>query len=195
MSQRAYKLKLEEVQLLCTFFQLDQPTVPRHNCTSKEAFINRLLDFLGAPDISFVKPIKNIPPTRSILERTSETSRKRKSATTLLHASHSRHKTDEAWASSDSSGEEVVGADHDNNEVSENEDDKQDKNNPSPLLVADGSDAVSDKALRRWVKAYVACFNMDKATIQHAIITASDKFGVNIASKKEKLKQMLTEEL
>ena len=54
---------------------------------------------------------------------------------------------------------------------------------------------VSDKALRNWVKAYISCFNMDKATIKHAIETASDKFGVDLKDKILKIKQLLTEEM
>lgn len=53
----------------------------------------------------------------------------------------------------------------------------------------------SDKELRQWVKAYVGCFNLDKATTKHAIETASDKFGVDLSSKKARIKELLTEEL
>jgi hypothetical protein len=53
----------------------------------------------------------------------------------------------------------------------------------------------SDKALRQWAKAYVVCFDMDKATTKHAILTASDKFGVDLAPRKAKIKEMLAEEM
>lgn len=53
----------------------------------------------------------------------------------------------------------------------------------------------SDKALRKWVKAYVTCFNINKVTLKHAIETASDKFGVDVSEKKGTIKTMLTEEM
>jgi hypothetical protein len=53
----------------------------------------------------------------------------------------------------------------------------------------------TDIALRQWVKAYVVCFDMDSATTKHAIKTASDKFGVDLAKRKEKMKQLLAEEM
>jgi hypothetical protein len=51
----------------------------------------------------------------------------------------------------------------------------------------------SDKALRQWAKAYVVCFDLDKATTKHAILTASEKFGVDLAPRKAKIKEMLAE--
>lgn len=57
----------------------------------------------------------------------------------------------------------------------------------------DGKKLPTDKALKRWVKAYVRCFNLDKATTKHAMETASDKFGVDLSDKKGRLKELLTE--
>jgi hypothetical protein len=53
----------------------------------------------------------------------------------------------------------------------------------------------SDDALRQWVKAYVVCFDMDSATTKHAIKTASDKFGVELAQNKGRIKELLAEEM
>lgn len=53
----------------------------------------------------------------------------------------------------------------------------------------------SDKALREWVQAYVVCFDMDSATTKHAIRTASDKFGVDLTKSKERIKELLAEEM
>jgi hypothetical protein len=53
----------------------------------------------------------------------------------------------------------------------------------------------STKALRAWARAYLACFNLDKVTLGHAIETASDKFGINLEEKKDTLRLLLTEEL
>ena len=53
----------------------------------------------------------------------------------------------------------------------------------------------TDEQLRKWVRAYVRCFNMEKATIKHALEIAGDKFDVDLSEKKGVLKQLLTEEM
>eukprot|EP00934_Nitzschia_sp_Nitz4_P002839 Nitzschia sp. Nitz4//scaffold141_size107518//83035//84098//NITZ4_004292-RA/size107518-snap-gene-0.198-mRNA-1//-1//CDS//3329536336//2829//frame0 len=53
----------------------------------------------------------------------------------------------------------------------------------------------SDEALRQWVQAYIVCFDMDSATTKHAIRTASDKFGVDLSKSKQRIKELLTEEM
>ena len=52
-----------------------------------------------------------------------------------------------------------------------------------------------DKVLRQWVKAYVVCFDLDSATTKHAVTTASERFGVNMASRKKRIKEMFADEL
>lgn len=49
----------------------------------------------------------------------------------------------------------------------------------------------SAKKLQRWVKAYVTCFNLDKATAKHAVETASDKFGVDMSDRKTDIMDIL----
>ena len=73
-------------------------------------------------------------------------------------------------------------------EESSDEEDEDDM-----LEEVDGKKVPTDKALRRWVKAYVRCFNLDKATTKHAMETASDKFGVDLKPKKQRIKELLTE--
>ena len=73
-------------------------------------------------------------------------------------------------------------------EESSDEEDEDDM-----LEDVDGQKVPTDKALRRWVKAYVRCFNLDKATTKHAMETASDKFGVDLKPKKQRIKELLTE--
>ena len=51
-----------------------------------------------------------------------------------------------------------------------------------------------DKILRTWVRAYVACHNMSTATLRHAVEIATGKFGVDMKTKKETLKMLITEE-
>jgi hypothetical protein len=56
-------------------------------------------------------------------------------------------------------------------------------------------DKPDEEALRQWVRAYVACFDMDSATTKHAIKTASDKFGRDLSKEKSKIKSLLAEEM
>ena len=54
----------------------------------------------------------------------------------------------------------------------------------------------SNKALRKWVKAYLVCFNTDNVNVSHAFETASSKFGVDIKGEtKATLKKMIIEEM
>ena len=53
----------------------------------------------------------------------------------------------------------------------------------------------SDDTLRQWVKAYIVCFDMDSATTKHAIKTASDKFGVDLTGSKDRIKELLADEI
>jgi hypothetical protein len=56
-------------------------------------------------------------------------------------------------------------------------------------------DKPSDDAIRQWVRAYVVCFDMDSATTKHALKTASDKFGLDLAKEKDRIKELLAEEM
>lgn len=72
------------------------------------------------------------------------------------------------------------------------ESEEEEKDEEEPM----GEDGMpTDKTLRKWVRAYIGCFNLDKATTKHALETASDKFGVDLSSKKARLKELLTEEM
>lgn len=59
----------------------------------------------------------------------------------------------------------------------------------------DGKRLPTDKALRKWVRAYIRCFNLDKVTAKTALATASDKFGVDLIERKRRLKELLAEEM
>lgn len=70
------------------------------------------------------------------------------------------------------------------------------KSDYSKIKDATGKGKVpNEEVLRAWVRAYVACFNLDKATTKHAIITCSEKFGVDMSKRKQHIKQLLAEEL
>lgn len=51
------------------------------------------------------------------------------------------------------------------------------------------------KVMRQWAKAYTVCFDLDSATTKHAINTASERFGVDMAPQKAKVKEYLADEL
>jgi hypothetical protein len=50
-----------------------------------------------------------------------------------------------------------------------------------------------DSPLKKWVKAYINCFNLNKATAKHAIETVSDKFGTDMSDKKSEIMDLLRE--
>lgn len=53
----------------------------------------------------------------------------------------------------------------------------------------------SDKAMRQWVKAFIACVDMETATTKDAVQTASAKFGVDMTAQKARIKELLAEEI
>ena len=53
----------------------------------------------------------------------------------------------------------------------------------------------TDKQLRRWVRAYARCFNPSKVTLKHAMSIVEEKFGVSLKEKKDRIKELLTEEI
>ena len=61
--------------------------------------------------------------------------------------------------------------------------------------LEDGAGPPSDEALRRWVRAYVRCHNMKNSTVKSALAIASEKFGVDLSDQKQRLKELLTEEM
>ena len=72
------------------------------------------------------------------------------------------------------------------NEVVESEEESDDEEE-------DKDGKPSAKKLQKWVKAYVTCFNLDKATGKHAVQTASDKFGVDMSDRKKDIMDILKE--
>mmetsp|Transcript_22679 Transcript_22679/g.37519 ORF Transcript_22679/g.37519 Transcript_22679/m.37519 type:complete len:357 (+) Transcript_22679:100-1170(+) len=165
-SKKAYKFKTQEIKMLCDFF-----TVDRSGVSTKEALIDRLLDFLGEINDELLKTSSVKKPAKKVAAAAPK-----KKAT----------KKKKAVKAKEESAEEESEEEEQDDDEEEEEQEANDDGTPSK---------PNDKVLRRWVKAYIACFNMDKATIKHAIETASDKFGMDLADKKQKIKQLLTEEM
>jgi DEK C terminal domain len=76
----------------------------------------------------------------------------------------------------------------------EEDDDDDDDDDEEPADGEGKGKLPSDKELRKWVKAYVACHDMNTATTKHALDVASGKFGVDMKPKKKTIKLFLTEE-
>lgn len=81
---------------------------------------------------------------------------------------------------------------------SESDDEAEVKEPPtdfSKIKALKKGDKPDEETLRQWVRAYVACFDMDSATTKHAIKTASEKFGCDLSKEKSKIKELLAEEM
>lgn len=165
MSTKAYKMTIPLIKKLCDLFHVD-----RFKLESKDDLIDALLDFLGAPSEDQLKGGKK--------------SKKVAAAATASAKSGGSKKSKKAAASTER--DDVV------EEEEEDNDDDEDDDDDAPLKKGE---LPSDEALRKWVRAYVRCFNLKKATIKHAVATASDKFGVDVSKKKSLLKELLTNEM
>lgn len=67
--------------------------------------------------------------------------------------------------------------------------------NESTAPLSSSTKPPTKAQLQAWVKAYVRCFNMHKATMEHALDTAADKFGMDLSSRKDDFRRWITEEL
>mmetsp|Transcript_40478 Transcript_40478/g.56979 ORF Transcript_40478/g.56979 Transcript_40478/m.56979 type:complete len:178 (+) Transcript_40478:79-612(+) len=174
MSQKAYKLKVADIKKLCDFFLVDRTPSEGKKSIDKDELIDRLLDFLGAPDEEFLNDSK----AKAIIAKAKKKHTPKKGKGTGKSGSPGGKKSKKG---DDDEGDEVpVAEEVDDEDVGEEEEDDDDP---------------SDKQLRKWVKCYIGCFNLDKATPKHAVQTASDKFGVDLNNKKARIKQLLTEEI
>jgi hypothetical protein len=165
MSTKAFKLTIPLIKKLCDLFHVD-----RFKLETKDALIDALLDFLGAPSEDQLKGGKKSKKAAAA------------SASAASAKSSSGKKKKKAAASTE----------RDDVEEDDEEADDEDDDDDAPLKKGD---LPSDEALRKWVRAYVRCFNLEKATVKHAIATASDKFGVDVSKKKSLLKELLTSEM
>jgi len=186
MSVKAFKLTVNQLRNLATLFNI------KTDATDKEGLVDNLLDFLGAPDPLLTKGSKKKggkSPTKIPKSPATTVSKKRKkkngeenTPSKKRSSSGSKQKRQEK--------EEVEESD----EYESNSDDEMEIDE-TPSSNTKTPKMPSDSKLREWVKAYVGCFNLDKATTKHALETASDKFGVDMNNKKTKIKMLLADEL
>ncbi|CAJ1936611.1 unnamed protein product [Cylindrotheca closterium] len=169
MSRRAYALNKSQIVELCHFFALTLETTKDEPKMDKDTCIDRLLDFLGNPHQDWLV---------DSLKETSTAATKKTTTTTAAAAAASKPST--------AATKKKVPAAPSNTTLSDYQ----------KIKKAIGKKKVpSEEVLRSWVRAYVACFNLDKATTKHAIITCSEKFGVDMSKQKQLIKQILAEEL
>jgi len=152
---------------MCDLFDIDRTPPPKGKVVlDKDSIINRLLTFLAAPDIKHTTAGKRTTKKRV---RTSMTkSPKAKKA---------------------KKGEEVEVEVETDDEMEEEEEEQEVEKGVK------GNKMPNKNQLRKFVRAYVTCFSMEKTTTKHLIQTASDKFDVNLASKKKDILELLTAEM
>jgi hypothetical protein len=178
-STKAFKMHVPQLKMLCDFFDVDRSSASG-KALDKETLIDRLLDFLGAPDPDLVKGKgeKKKTPKKATSKQTPVKSTKYPTKGGKKISKKSDN-TSESEPESDVEEAEEVKPSPDYSKV------KEHKKNEKP----------SDEVLRQWVRAYVVCFNMDAATTKHAIKTASEKFGVDLNTEKDRIKELLAEEM
>lgn len=198
---RANKLTMGQVKMLCDFFAVDRDPDEGEKVT-KELLIDRLLDFLSGPnddmtiELDEKKPLA--PSSRGTIKGTKSPSPQKKKQQpekkkSVKKKSGKSKKSKKSPASgktkSGRSTKKVSYAEEsDESEEFQEDDDEESESEPETGEMPD------DEELRMWVKAYVACHNMNKVTIKHALKLARDKFGVKMDSKKQTMKEFLTEE-
>mmetsp|Transcript_1030 Transcript_1030/g.2011 ORF Transcript_1030/g.2011 Transcript_1030/m.2011 type:complete len:349 (-) Transcript_1030:281-1327(-) len=165
MSRRAYALNKSQIVDLCNFFALTLKPTKDEPKMDKDTCIDRLLDFLGTPHQDWL-----VDSLKEAAKPAKPASKKASPAAATSKAAAAKKKAPPAKNSTLSDYQKIK--------------------------KAIGKKKVpSEEVLRAWVRAYVACFNLDKATTKHAIITCSEKFGVDMSKQKQLIKQILAEEL
>lgn len=132
----------------------------------KDTLVDNLLDFLGSPNEKLTKEKTPTPRKRG---------RPRKSDTTAPTPASPSKKAKTKKTKTNEEDDESFGAM---------------EFNKADVMDGDGTEP-SERKLKQWVQAYVTCFNLDKASVKHAIETASDKFGVDMSAHKGKIKGFL----
>lgn len=159
------------IPLLKTF--CDLLCLDRSGCTTKVALTERLLEFLESPSESKIKQ-----------SYVNALKKKRKSSDSVAKTEPKSNKKKKKEENADDSEDEMAS----NNERDADEEDVEE---------IEGISFPTEKWIRKWVRAYLTCFNTDNVTTKHAIATASEKFGVdfNVKEKKKQLKEMISEEI
>lgn len=167
-------MHIREIKQLCDFFNVDRKP-GKNEIMDKDLLVDRLLDFLSTPNEETMNSKEEESTTETPPPPSSESfvSKKRKRSV----VEESEDEKDEQGGIKDwvefsrAEGMFALVRDHDK------------------------GDEPSDVAVRQWVQAFVACYDMDTATMKMVLQVASAKFGVDMKSKKNLIKEFLVEEI
>lgn len=170
----------------------------------KESLVDTLLDFLGEPNEDYQNPHGYIEERRNSAKK-----KKTDSNNNKKQAGRTSNRRG-AKTAGPPPGTDGEGSNDNADQMDEDDDDDDDR----PLMKASAKDKAyddvddvriadatgpgtmpSDDMLRRWVRAYVRCHNMKKATMRNAMDVASVKFGVDMSERKNDIRELLVEEL
>jgi len=160
----------------------------------KADLVETLISFLAEPSESLLRE-SSTDMVEVAIASSSEAKKKRgrpksKTPTKKKRGRPKKKKDDEEEPDDlDFVSEDEAKAEEVKEEEPEYDDDDQDEE------TEDGKTIPSAKKLRTWVKAYVTCFDLDKCSAKHAIATASEKYGVDMTTKKQVIMQMIKEEM
>lgn len=154
---------------ICDLFDIDRTPPPRGKVAlDKDSIVDRLLNFLAAPNVK-------------LTNAGNRTTKKRGRAS--MSKSPKAKKAKKA---------EEVEVEVEYDEEMEEEEEEEEAEIVKGARV---NKMPTKKELRKFVRAYVTCFSMEKTTTKHLIQTASDKFDINVASKKKDILELLTAEM
>ena len=174
-------MTIQALKKVCDFFMVD-----RFHTTSKDGLVDKLLDFLGAPQKNKVKGKVTSSSTSTTKKSATKKSKPTKRAKT-------GKKNDEE---EDDDEEEEKDEEEQDDENANDNDDGYDDVDDDKLQNGDADNELPTKEkLRKWVRAYVRCFHETKLTVNHALEIGSEKFGIDLLPMKADLKKLLIEEL
>jgi molecular chaperone GrpE (heat shock protein) len=160
--------------------------VDRFHTTSKDGLVDKLLDFLGAPQKNKIKGVSGKVTSSST--STTKKSTTKKSKPTKRAKTGKKNDEEEDDEDGEEEEEDDENANDDDDGYDDVDDDKLQNGD------ADGELPTKEK-LRKWVRAYVRCFHETKLTVNHALEIGSEKFGIDLLPMKADLKKLLIEEL
>eukprot|EP00980_Cylindrotheca_fusiformis_P028769 scaffold22642_cov134-Cylindrotheca_fusiformis.AAC.24 len=191
-SVKAYKLNTRQLSMLLDLFSIDRK--PKNGVpANKDFMIDRLLDFLGAPSLDLL--------TEDALPQDSESSspspaESRKGGSPL--PLKKRKRVDDADNVDEIVDTTSVVEKKSKGTVLTHEDwAKRASIQGVFFMVREHTKGAhpSDATLRQWVQAYVACFDLDTASMKHVIQTASAKFGVDMRERINLIREYLASEI
>jgi len=163
---RAKRMTVPLLKVICDILDVDRSPMGKRAPLGKEVLIDRLIEFIAAPDLKLTVGGK-INNKRSRSSSPAKTPKKKRAR------------------NSEEVEVEIIDEEMDEDDEEEEEEEG--------VEVTKGNKMPTKRELRKFVQAYVTCFSMEKTTTKHLIQTASDKFDVNLSSKKKDILDLLAE--